>query len=147
VKVLSWNIWPRLSISEAWIERAGLADNNRDMGAFNTLKTEILCINCNKLFPVEIQFKFGFTRQLEYQLHEKLIWTDGENKSKGDIGTPNLPTVNVYGIAENAVCPHCSHFNMEEFDIRVEYDVLKEVNVMKDYQRYLSGDEGNYYEI
>ncbi|AYL98195.1 hypothetical protein [Mucilaginibacter celer] len=117
------------------------------MGAFNILKTEIPCINCNKLFPVEIQFKFGFKRQLKYQLYEKIIRTDGEDKGKGDIGAPNLPAVNVYGIAENAVCPYCSFFNPEEFDIRVEYDVLKKVNVMKDYQRYLSGNEGNYYEI
>ena len=119
------------------------------MGFFNILKTETICSNCSKPFPVYIQFKFGHTRQLEYQLGDKLYWDRGGKWRTNDIGKPYLPAVTVYGIAEGNVCPHCSHSNAEEFDIRVENDTIISVNTMTDYKNYLDNEEweGCYYEV
>jgi len=119
------------------------------MGLFNILNTEITCSTCSKPFSVRIQFKFGHTRQLEYQLREKLIWDGGGKWRTNDIGQPNLPAVNVYGIAEEYVCPHCAHPNEEEFDIRVEKDTIVSAKAMTDYKNYFDYEEGQgcYYEV
>jgi len=119
------------------------------MGFFNILKTEIRCSNCGEPFLADIQFKFGHTRQLEYRLGEKLIWDGGGKWRTNDVGKPDLPAVNVYGIAEDSICPHCSHFNEEEFDIKVEFDTIISVKTMTDYKNYLDYEEGEgcYYEI
>ena len=119
------------------------------MGLFNTLNTEITCSNCSKPFPVYIQFKFGHTRQLEYQLGDKLYWDRGGKWRTNDIGKPNLSAVNVYGIAEDSVCPHCSRSNEEEFDIRVENDTIISFKTMTDYKNYLDYEEGAgcFYEV
>jgi hypothetical protein len=119
------------------------------MGFFNILKTEIGCSNCGEPIPVNIQFKFGHTRQLEYQLREKLIWDRGGKWRTNDVGKPDLPAVNVYGIAEDDVCPYCSRFYEDEFDIRIEFDTIISVKMMSDYKNYLDYDEGEgcYHEL
>ncbi|SDI39385.1 hypothetical protein SAMN05192573_12020 [Mucilaginibacter gossypii] len=119
------------------------------MGFFNILKTETTCSNCSKPFPVYIQFKFGHTRQLEYQLGDKLYWDEGGKWRTNDVGRPNLPAVNVYGSFGHEICPNCSYLNEAEFDIRMEFDTIISVKSMTDYKNYLDYEEGDgcYYEV
>lgn len=112
------------------------------MGTFNILKTEIKCGNCDQVRPVVIQFRFGDTWQLVYQLGEKLIW--GGN----DIGKANLNVVNVYGYSGDNLCPHCNKFfEEEEFDIRIERDFITAVSAMKNYKKYQENEDDEYYEV
>lgn len=104
------------------------------MGFYNILHTPILCLSCIQTYNAKLQFKFGATRQLEYQLFDTLVWGYNEN------GKPHIPRVSVYAILENPICPICGVERLEcqdEFDIRVEFDVLVAVEKMKGYSIYL----------
>ncbi|MGH9155738.1 MAG: hypothetical protein ACRD1K_07905 [Acidimicrobiales bacterium] len=72
------------------------------------------CPNCGETSEKRIQFAYGDTWQLEYQVGERLGW--GGN----DKGVPGAARVIVRGFAED--CADCG--SGEEFDILVENDVL-----------------------
>lgn len=107
------------------------------MGAFNTLKTTIKCRECNQAYSADIQFKFGDTWQNEYRIGDKILW--GGN----DIGTRNLPKVKVYGVLSNIKCPICKKAQCDEFDIIIEFDIIKEISQISNVEDYLQGD-GNF---
>lgn len=97
------------------------------MGFFNDLITNIQCSNCNSLYEIRIQYKFGATRQLEYRLGDKIIW--GYN----EIGKPDMSKVKALGITDNDECPICHHKNQNEyFDIYLEKDVITKFDKMQD---------------
>ncbi|WP_291913996.1 hypothetical protein [Chitinophaga sp. CB10] len=83
------------------------------MGAFNVLIAEVLCPDCTKKHDGRIQFKFGNTWQLIYQVGDIIKW--GGN----DIGNSDLKKVKVYGIIESGLCPYCNNCNIVD-----EYDIL-----------------------
>ncbi len=70
------------------------------MGAFNTLRAKADCPNCRAPVDVVVQFKYGDTWQIEYQLGEEIQW--GGN----DVGDPNARLVAVDGVVEGP-CSHC----------------------------------------
>lgn len=106
------------------------------MSAFNTLNVAIACENCNKEFPIRLQFKFGDTWQFEYKMREKIKW--GGN----DTGKPHLRKVKVYGMAESTICTFCNHKNPhDEYDIYFEDDVITEIRVMNNIKEYLETDD------
>ncbi|MBD2769650.1 hypothetical protein IC235_17305 [Hymenobacter sp. BT664] len=104
------------------------------MGFFNALNVPIQCLHCGQEYAGRIQFKFGATRQLEYQLGDTLAW--GYNEE----GKPHLPRVKVHGILENDECPKCGVVLEQqkdgEYDILVENDVLKSYSLMITYADY-----------
>lgn len=108
------------------------------MGFFNILNSETTCKYCRQAYPIEIQFKFSHTRQLEYRVGDQLIW--GGN----DVGIPNLPSVKVYGITYENTCPNCGGVNNEEYDIMVKNDRIVGVEEMRSYDIYFSTDDGCY---
>lgn len=69
------------------------------MGAFNTVSAKQSCPSCNKINEVAIQFKYGDTWQIKYQLGDRLKW--GGN----DTGEPGAKRVVLDAIAED--CPAC----------------------------------------
>jgi hypothetical protein len=109
------------------------------MGLFNILNVPIQCLRCGLEYAGQIQFKFGATRHLEYQLGDTLAW--GYNEE----GKPHLPRVKVYGILQNDECPKCGvaleQQKDDEYDILVENDVLKSHTLMATYADYLADPE------
>jgi len=109
------------------------------MSAFNILITELQCSNCKAFFKGRIQFKFGDTWQVEYKIGDKIMW--GGN----DIGKPGLKGVKVYGILESNHCPSCNYEILQnEYDIFIENDVIKKIELLSDISDYLADEEGNY---
>lgn len=100
------------------------------MGAFNILHTTIKCINCGNDFKGKVQFKFGNTWQFNYQVGDTVRW--GGN----DVGESDKPIVEVYGIAENSICPNCGYVNDEEFDIAIIDNIIQPPLKLKDITRY-----------
>ena len=108
------------------------------MGFFNILTTEIVCPNCGAKSLVQIQFKYGQTRQLKYQLGDAILW--GVN----EIGSPVLTNVKAYGIAESTTCSVCNEDKIpEEYDVFIKNNVLTGIVPIKGELEYLSG-EGEY---
>ena len=107
------------------------------MGAYNLLKTKIQCIHCKKSFLANIQFKFGDTWQNEYSINETIKW------GGADIGQPGLDKVKVYGILEVDRCQFCKLQLEDEFDIIVEKDIIKGINLLANLEDYNTGD-GNF---
>jgi hypothetical protein len=87
------------------------------VGLFNTLIAPANCPVCKKRGIFHVQFKYGFTRQLDFMLGEPLQWSGTEN----DIGSSGARRVVVEGTAEP--CPSCGE-DFLEFDILVESDVI-----------------------
>jgi len=105
------------------------------MSAFNILRAKIKCPNCNVEYTGYLQFKFGDTWLLEYNIGDKIKW--GGN----DIGRPGLAEVRVYGILEDNTCPNCRKNNpQEEYDIIVLKDVIDHINIIHDINDYLTDD-------
>ena len=100
------------------------------MGAFNTIQTEVACPSCGQSAEFEIQFKYGNTWQLSYNLGDRLQW--GGN----DVGVPGKKKVEVESIG--GPCPHCS-VDCVEFDVTIENDVITSVTA-------LGADRENYSE-
>ena len=108
------------------------------MSAFNILSSEIQCSICQKRYQGQIQFKFGDTWQLQYQIGDKIKW--GGN----DIGKPRISKVKVYGLLESSECPICRELEtVNEFDIYIENDIIVGVNPIQNIKDYFKGD-GNY---
>lgn len=111
------------------------------MSAYNILKTEINCFNCQRKYPIAVQFKFGDTWQHTYKMGDLIKW--GGN----DIGKPNLQQVKVFGIAESSVCPNCGFINKNEFDIFVNNNVLIKLKELEDISIYYNEPNNNYYVV
>jgi hypothetical protein len=88
------------------------------MGAFNQLRAEARCPNCDETSEQLIQFRFGDTWQFEYAIGDTLRW--GGN----DVGPPGLTKVLVSGAGEE--CPVC-HSRGEDFQVVIESDVITAV--------------------
>jgi hypothetical protein len=111
------------------------------MSAFNVLKANVHCSNCNTFYEASIQFKYGDIWQLKYRVGDKIKW--GGN----DIGKPNMHKAKVYGILEEDKCKNCGEINsINEFDIYLKDDVIIEVKPMENITEYFS-TEGNYFVI
>jgi hypothetical protein len=109
------------------------------MGAFNTLHTPINCTNCAHSFDIRVQFKFGEVWQYQYYLKNKIKCRSNDNRFSGHF------KVEVYGIAENVKCPYCEYANSEEYDILIEDNVIRKIEVIKDIRKYEEDPEGNFY--
>jgi hypothetical protein len=109
------------------------------MGAYNSLIVDIKYNNCNRLYKVKVQFKFGDAWQFEYLVGDRIAW--GGN----DIGQQDLPMVKVYGVVESTICPYCGYFNEEEYDINIEKDVIKNVIPISNLQDYNYDEDGNFF--
>jgi hypothetical protein len=88
------------------------------MSAFNTIQDEANCPSCGARGIFEVQFKYGNTWQLHYQLGDTLRW--GGN----DIGVFTTKKVAVEGIGDK--CTACGH-DMLEFDLMIVGNVLTEL--------------------
>jgi len=107
------------------------------MGAYNILKINAKCENCNVLFMDNIQFKFGDTWQNEYLIGEKIKW------GGADIGVPGLNKVKVYGVSESYRCQVCGYLIAREYDIIIEKDIIENITPLTNLEDY-NFDEGNY---
>lgn len=108
------------------------------MSAYNILNSEVKCSNCHKVYSGRIQFKFGDTWQIEYNINDKIKWGGNE------IGTPGISEVKVYGILETDVCPLCGMENNEnEYDVIIKKDFITGVTSIADMKDYFSEEE-NY---
>lgn len=87
------------------------------MGAFNIVHTAAVCPSCQARVPVVVQFKYGKTWQLEYDIGDELRW--GGNQ----IGSPGKTRVVVEGVAESP-CPACGYDNEWNLYLNVENDRL-----------------------
>lgn len=92
------------------------------MGAFNILKVKAPCPSCGAIAHFEIQFKYGRTWQIEYQLGNAIRW--GGN----DVGEASLEKVAVEAIG--GPCPHCNE-DFLEFDIIIEKNIIISVIPIK----------------
>lgn len=110
------------------------------MGTFNTLPTEITCSGCGEIYPGEIQFKYGLTWQLRYNIGERLRW-----ENVASIGVPGTPRVRVYGVLQGGACPNCRQENPYlEYDIYVVNDVITSVSLAENVEEYLQVNFGDY---
>lgn len=109
------------------------------MGFFNVLIAECKCANCGRVSKVRIQYKFGSTRQYEFNVGDTIRW--GVN----EIGNADLRKVKVYGIAESTTCVFCnSNVFSEEYDIFIIDNLIKEVSPISNIEEYLDVNEGNF---
>ncbi len=88
------------------------------MGAFNTVRADVECPNCQFKSEFEIQFKFGDVWQFEYRVGDRLSW--GGN----DAGSPGHKKVLLLGMG--GPCPNCGE-NFQLFHILLEMDRIAEV--------------------
>lgn len=80
------------------------------MGAFNVLQVRTHCASCGEEVDLRLQFKYGDTWQLEYEVGDEVRW--GGN----DIGTPDARRVVLDAPAE--ACPNCGARG--DFEIFIE---------------------------
>lgn len=113
------------------------------MGFYNILHLKVKCGNCSIEYDGKIQFKFGHTRQLKYNIGEAIIW-----KGANDIGIPGIPKIKVYGILEDfGTCPHCNLSEPDpgrEYDIFIENDIILGAEEIDNAFHYLEANEGCY---
>lgn len=70
------------------------------MALFNTVAATLTCPACGMPSAILVQFKFGHTRQLRYELGDAVAW--GGN----DVGEAGKKRVVVDGVVEER-CPVC----------------------------------------
>jgi hypothetical protein len=86
-----------------------------------------------------IQFYFGATRNLVYNIGDKVAW--GYNEE----GQPGIPSVKVYGVLQDEICPVCGKINEnQDYDVFLEYDVIKKIEKMADIRDY---DNDHQYKV
>jgi len=90
------------------------------MGAFNTVKAHVQCPCCSEHVQIGVQFKYGDTRQHEYELGDMIRW--GGN----DIGVPRRRAVVIDGVADSP-CPTCGHDSEWNFYVFVNDDRIVRV--------------------
>lgn len=109
------------------------------MGYFNTLITEMSCPNCGEKHEARIQFKFGNTLQLHFNIGDPLQW--GGN----DIGSPDMKKVKLYGVIESTACPFCGQDSFpEEYDIFVQDNIIMSISPIVRPEDYYNGN-GDYF--
>ena len=106
------------------------------MGWFNLLSYNRKCSNCGEHHATYIQFEYGFTRLLEYQMGDKIKW-DG---SIHNIGNPTAHKVKVLGLFQINNCPSCGYLLPEYINILIESRIIKTIAEFteKDRSQYLS---------
>lgn len=111
------------------------------MGLYNRLHVRIKCEQCEQLFDIFIQFKFGSLGLFEYEIGDTIKWL-----KTNDIDRAKLRYVKVYGIREDDLpCSNCNSINEnEEYDIFIENDVIKSIEQMADYEDYLQDSKGDF---
>ncbi|HEY3329121.1 MAG TPA: hypothetical protein VGK19_03795 [Capsulimonadaceae bacterium] len=103
------------------------------MGSFNILNARTACAVCRNVVDFEIQFKYGHTRQIGYNLGDKLVW-NGNN-----VGEPGYENVLIAGIA--GPCPSCAT-DYIYFLIEIAKDrIVSVVSVIDDPEEGLTGRE------
>lgn len=90
------------------------------MSAYNTVSAEIACPSCSSQVKVNVQFKYGNTWQLRYEVGDNLKW--GGN----DVGERGLRHVVVDGVVEDA-CPKCNYGKEWNVYVDVERDRITRV--------------------
>ena len=101
------------------------------MSAFNTLVAELPCPNCVRQVHMRVQFKYGDSWQVEYQLGDKIRW--GGN----DVGEPGHRRGVVDGAGEP--CPQCG--SSGDFEILLEADRIDRVAVASGRYDFVGQDE------
>ncbi len=100
------------------------------MGLFNTVGIERVCPNCGNLVEFKVQFKYGYVRDHEYRIGDRLQWgrdfPDKPYAYRGDVGKPGTRQVVVDGIAEG--CPVCGYSygpdGVLDYEVWVEDDQI-----------------------
>jgi hypothetical protein len=90
------------------------------MGAFNTVRIGVRCPKCGYDVPVDVQFKYGNTWQLEYSVGDELRW--GGNQ----IGDPEIAHV-VVDSAGHVACARCGFNADEDFYVFVRANKISAV--------------------
>ena len=88
------------------------------MSAFNTVRGKAACPACGVVSEFDVQFKYGNTWQLEYQVGDELKWGGNDTGNKG------IAKVAVEGTG--GACPNCNA-DFLEFDVIVEKNILSEI--------------------
>lgn len=86
------------------------------MSAYNTLRVDEVCLNCENAIQRAIQFKYGDVWQRTYVQGDRLVW-DGNN-----VGEPGHKRVLLLGYPEK--CPRCAFQPDWTYDLVVEDDVV-----------------------
>ncbi len=87
------------------------------MSAYNTLTTQVICPSCKKKVQVQLQYKYGDSWQINYEVGQTIKW--GGN----DYGSPALKVI-VDAISED--CPLCGFDDIGDFEILLKKDVIVE---------------------
>jgi hypothetical protein len=108
------------------------------MGLFNILFAEVACTVCGKVSAMEIQYKYGATRQYEYKLGDKIHWGGSQ------YGDPSNKAVVVEGISGQ--CQHCRAEFME-YDILIDNDKLMSLVPHDSKYDYRASKEDGYFVV
>jgi hypothetical protein len=108
------------------------------MGLFNILFAEVACTTCERTSSMEIQFKYGATRQYEYKLGDTLHWGGSQ------YGDPSNKAVVVEGISGK--CQHCGAEFME-YDISIADDKLVSIAPHDTKYDYGASRENGYFVV
>lgn len=107
------------------------------MGTYNKLNAIITCPHCGENAPVEIEIRFGDTRQMQdYSLGDSYAWLVGKSVQNG--GRPAGGSMDGEGYT---VCPQCQR----DFFVKVSIfeDVITAVEPAEEKPGYIRsfGDE------
>lgn len=96
---------------------------------YNEIHIEAPCPTCYTIDKRVIQFKFGHTYHLVYQVGDRLAW-DGNN-----VGLPSLGRVVVAGIS--GPCEACG-VRFQDYIVQVERDVIAGVQAADEGSSYIT---------
>jgi endogenous inhibitor of DNA gyrase (YacG/DUF329 family) len=85
------------------------------MGAFNTVSIRLKCPSCGIPITMPVQYKYGDTWQLNYELGDIIKWGGNDEGERGHCH------VVVDGIATGK-CPECGHDNERDIYVHIEND-------------------------
>ncbi len=89
------------------------------MGAYNEVRTHLVCPSCAKEVQTNVQFKYGSVVHYIYDVGAEIIW--GAN----DAGQPCRSLVVADG--EGTPCPNCAYDGDWPAYVVIEYDVIRSV--------------------
>jgi hypothetical protein len=89
------------------------------MGAYNEVRTRLICPSCGKEVETDVQFKYGSVVHYKYDVGAELIW--GAN----DVGQPGRKLVVADG--EGTECPNCRYDGDWPAYVRLECDIIRSV--------------------
>lgn len=105
------------------------------MGLFNILLAVVVCPDCKEKSIGRLQFKFGNTFQLLYNIGDTITW--GGN----DYGNADLNEVKAYGILESTTCPICNKDNIpEDYDIFFKQSVIIDASPIASIEEYVTNN-------